>query len=134
MQGVILSAGTAQGTILGDDGKRYTYTPLGWRDESEKPQTSMRVDFEPRGSHAVSIYPIAGSDPHSARRVRSSSGSACRRTPTHTRRCFHVRRSPGEARIRRRRPNREIRPLLRLRQRRDSRWHGGTGPWREAER
>ena len=31
MQGVILSAGTAQGTILGDDGNRYAFTPLGWR-------------------------------------------------------------------------------------------------------
>ena len=63
MQGVILSAGAAQGTILGDDGTRYTFTPLGWRDEGTPPAVGMRVDFEPRGSHAVGIYPILGVAP-----------------------------------------------------------------------
>ena len=63
MQGVILSAGTAQGLILGDDGERYTFTPLGWRDNSVSPQAGMRVDFEIRGSHAVGAYPIQGAAP-----------------------------------------------------------------------
>ena len=56
-------AGTAQGIILGDDGERYTFTPLGWRDNSVSPQAGMRVDFEVRGSHAVGIYPIQGAAP-----------------------------------------------------------------------
>ena len=63
MQGVILSAGTAQGLILGDDGARYTFTPLGWRDDGASPQPGMRVDFEVRGSHAVGIYPVPGGAP-----------------------------------------------------------------------
>ena len=59
MQGVILSTGRAQGLILGDDGVRYTFTPLGWRDNSVSPEAGMRVDFEARGSHAEGIYPVA---------------------------------------------------------------------------
>ena len=63
MQGVILSAGSAQGLILGDDGERYPFTPLGWADQSASPQTGMRVDFEVRGSQAVGIHPIQGAAP-----------------------------------------------------------------------
>lgn len=63
MQGVILSAGTAQGIILGDDGVRYTFTPLGWRHDAIRPEAGMRVDFEVRGSHAVGIYPVPGAAP-----------------------------------------------------------------------
>ena len=63
MKGVILSAGTAQGLILGDDEVRYTFTPLGWRDKGTPPAVGMRVDFEVRGSHAVGIYPISGPVP-----------------------------------------------------------------------
>lgn len=63
MQGVILSAGTAQGIILGDDGARYAFTPLGWRNAETRAQVGMRVDFEARGSHAVGIYPLPGEIP-----------------------------------------------------------------------
>ena len=63
MQGVILSAGTAQGTILGDDGARYIFTPLGWRNDAISPGAGMRVDCEARGSHSVGIYPILGAAP-----------------------------------------------------------------------
>ena len=62
MQGTILSVAVqgGQGLILGDDGVRYTYTPLGWRDASMGTAQGMRVDFEVRGSHAVGIYPAPG--------------------------------------------------------------------------
>ena len=63
MQGYILSAGRAQSMILGDDGERYTFTPLGWRDNSTTPEAGMKVEFEVRGSHAVGIYPIQGAAP-----------------------------------------------------------------------
>ena len=63
MQGVILSVGTAQGIILGDDGARYTFTPLGWRNAEIRPEPGMRVDFEVRGPHAVGIYPLPGATP-----------------------------------------------------------------------
>ena len=66
MQGNILSAGSAQGIILGDDGVRYTFTPAGWRDPNISPQVGMRVDFEVRGSHAVGLYPVSGSAPPSS--------------------------------------------------------------------
>ncbi len=58
MQGRILSAGKAQGIVLGDDGVRYTFTPLVWQDSSVQPATGMRVEFEPRGQHAVSVSPL----------------------------------------------------------------------------
>ena len=60
-QGTVLSSGRAQGIILGDDGVRYTFTPLGWQDQSAAPVVGMRVEFEARGSQAVDINPIAGS-------------------------------------------------------------------------
>ena len=62
MQGTILSVASqgGQGLILGDDGVRYTYTPLGWRDASMGVVQGMRVDFEVRGAHAVGIYPAPG--------------------------------------------------------------------------
>ena len=47
--------------VLGDDGVRYAFTPLGWRDAAVQPVVGMRVDFEVRGQHAVGVYPI--SDP-----------------------------------------------------------------------
>ena len=57
MQGVILSVGRAQSLILGDDGLRYTFTPLDWQNDDISPAFGMRVDFEIRGSHAVAVYP-----------------------------------------------------------------------------
>ena len=63
MQGVILNVGSAQSLILGDDGTRYTFTPLGWQNQDTRPQVGMRVDFEVRGSHAVGVHPIPGAAP-----------------------------------------------------------------------
>lgn len=68
MQGTILSiAGQGgQGLILGDDGARYTYTPMGWRDPTVGAWPGMKVDFETRGAHAVGVYPLPGQAPPSA--------------------------------------------------------------------
>ena len=65
MKGTILSVASAsgQGLILGDDGERYTYTALGWRDSTVGAASGMVVDFEVRGSHAVGIYPLPGQTP-----------------------------------------------------------------------
>ena len=63
MQGRILSSGNNQGIILGDDGIRYSFTPFGWQDQYASPEVGMRVDFEPRGSHAVGIHRIVGASP-----------------------------------------------------------------------
>ena len=63
MQGYILSAGRAQSMILGDDGERYTFTPLGWRDNSTTPEVGMKVEFEVQGSEAVGIHSIQGAAP-----------------------------------------------------------------------
>ena len=61
MQGTIqnMASATNQGLILGDDGAYYTFTPLGWRDQTVAAAYGMRVDFEVRGFHAVGIYPLA---------------------------------------------------------------------------
>lgn len=61
MKGRILgftpSSGT--GTIAGDDDNRYGFSQVEWR--SDKPiAAGIVVDFEPRGSEAVGIYPVAG--------------------------------------------------------------------------
>ena len=60
MQGTIMSVAATggQGLILGDDGTRYTYTPMGWRDPTVGAWFGMRVDFEIRGAHAVGLYPL----------------------------------------------------------------------------
>ena len=62
MQGTIQNAAKqgSHGAITGDDGVTYTYTALGWRDDSRPAEVGMRVDFDVRGSHAVAIYPISG--------------------------------------------------------------------------
>ena len=68
MQGVILSAGTTQGLILGDDGVRYTFTPSGSPNQSARLDAGMRVDFEPSGSQAMGtrIVPSAAPAPPAA--------------------------------------------------------------------
>ena len=58
MHGVILNVGSAQSLILGDDGQRYAFTPLGWGRDDVQPQTGMRVDFEVQGTEAADVYPI----------------------------------------------------------------------------
>ena len=59
-----------QGVILGDDGGRYTFTPAGWRDPSVRAVAGMRVDFEARDAHAVSIYPVPGAVPTASSPIR----------------------------------------------------------------
>ncbi len=59
VKGTILSAPRATGVILGDDGDRYAFDMIGWIPDDVRPDTGIRVDFEPRGSHAVDINPIA---------------------------------------------------------------------------
>ena len=65
MQGSILNvAGPGgQGLILGEDGTRYNYTTLGWRDSSVNAFPGMKVDFEVRGNHAVGVFPLLGQPP-----------------------------------------------------------------------
>ena len=55
MRGVILSAGTAQGIIIGDDGRRYTFTLTEWRDEDVNPGVGIRVDFTDQWPHAEGV-------------------------------------------------------------------------------
>ena len=58
MQGVILNVGEARSLILGDDGQRYAFTPMGWGRDDLQPQIGMRVDFEVQGTEAADVYPI----------------------------------------------------------------------------
>ena len=73
-----------QGLILGDDGVRYTYTPLGWRDSTVSAAPGMSVDFEARGSHAVGIYPMPGQTPMSGQIPPVQPPSYGSPTPGHT--------------------------------------------------
>lgn len=61
MQGQILDASTARsGTILGDDGNRYTFEPADWR-VGDSPAAGTRVDFVAGdGSTAREIFPLPG--------------------------------------------------------------------------
>ena len=52
-----------KGLSSATDGQRYIFTPLGWSNGKVGPQAGMRVNFEPRGSQAVEIYPIEGVTP-----------------------------------------------------------------------
>ena len=62
MQGSILEASAAKsGTILGDDGNRYTFGAADWR-VSEPPAAGLRVDFiAGDGGTAGDIFPLPGS-------------------------------------------------------------------------
>ena len=62
MQGTIQNPArqNGQGVIVGDDGVNYTYTLLGWRDDTTGALPGMKVDFDVRGSHAVAVYPVPG--------------------------------------------------------------------------
>ena len=72
MLGSILGAasGGNQGVILGDDGVRYTFTPTGWRDPSLRANAGLKVDFDVRGSHAASIYPVPRAVPTTSSAIR----------------------------------------------------------------
>jgi hypothetical protein len=62
MQGQILEVSAAKsGTILGDDGNRYTFTAVDWR-TADPPAAGVRVDFVPGdGGAAREIFPLPGS-------------------------------------------------------------------------
>ena len=61
MQGQILEASAAKsGTILGDDGNRYTFTAGDWR-TADAPAVGGRVDFlAGEGGAAREIFPLPG--------------------------------------------------------------------------
>lgn len=61
MQGQILEASAAKsGTILGDDGNRYTFLAADWR-VGDAPVPGSRVDFVPGdGGAAQEIFPLPG--------------------------------------------------------------------------
>ena len=80
INGTILSAGGAQGLILGDDDRRYTFTPLGWRDNAAAPEVGMTVEFESRGSHAVNVMPLSVAAPSAPTRTATSPASPPRST------------------------------------------------------
>ena len=84
IKGTILSAGHAQGLILAADGNRYTFTPLGWTDAAANPVAGMKVEFEPRGGHAVDIQSITGAQPTATAppAPRSFAGGETLPTPT----------------------------------------------------
>ena len=60
MQGVIINIGTTQSLIQGDNGSRYMFTTLNWRDEGTEPEIGMRVVFEAQGPYAVGVHPATG--------------------------------------------------------------------------
>lgn len=53
---------TGHGTVSGDDGRRYTFTPEDWAHRGE-PAVGMYVDFEAEQSRALSIFPVPGTSP-----------------------------------------------------------------------
>lgn len=61
MQGQILEASAARsGTILGDDGNRYAFSPGDWR-AADPPAAGVRVDFVlGEGGLAREIFPLPG--------------------------------------------------------------------------
>jgi hypothetical protein len=48
---------TFSGLILGDDGVRYGFNAIEWRNASMLPVQGLQVNFETRGTQAFSIYP-----------------------------------------------------------------------------
>ena len=82
INGTILSAGRAQGIILGDDGNRYTFTPSGWRDRKMGPTAGMRVEFEAHGSEAVGIDYVSASPPRTSPQSTGASLGSAKRLAT----------------------------------------------------
>ena len=83
MQGAVQSSTDqgGQGAILGDDGKVYAFTPLGWRDSSATASVGGRVDFDVRGDHAVAINPLPESESAAGERPASPSAPSALPTP-----------------------------------------------------
>lgn len=62
---------TGAGTVAGEDGRRYTFTPADWAHRGE-PAIGMFVDFETDQSRALSIFPVPGTTPAAAPAPASS--------------------------------------------------------------
>ena len=64
MRGQVLGVDTrtGDGIVSGDDGRRYSFRPADWAHRGE-PAIGMHVDFEPRESRALSIFPVPGTSP-----------------------------------------------------------------------
>ena len=65
MRGSVEIAASAggQGVILGEDGSRYSFTLQVWRNPSVAVTEGVPVEFESRGSRAVSVSPVSGYEP-----------------------------------------------------------------------
>jgi hypothetical protein len=57
MQGQILQVGDDRGLILGDDGKRYEFSPTEWRG-SAPPVVGAAVDYLAEESRARQVFPV----------------------------------------------------------------------------
>ena len=68
MHGQILyvAATINQGVILGDDGARYTFTPMEWQDNSVKAVSGMRVEYKAQDPYAEDVRVIQGATYSSA--------------------------------------------------------------------
>ena len=53
---------TGEGIVVGDDGRRYAFTPTDWAYRGE-PAVGMYVDFETHEQRALSIFPVPGTTP-----------------------------------------------------------------------
>ena len=64
MRGQVLGVDTrtGDGIVSGDDGRRYSFRPADWAHRGE-PAIGMQVDFEPRESRALSLFPVPGTPP-----------------------------------------------------------------------
>ena len=58
MQGVIIIVGRTQSMILGDDGIRYSFPTLDWRNDDISPKIGVRVSFEAQGPHAIDVHQV----------------------------------------------------------------------------
>ena len=68
------SAGT-HGLIVGDNGDNYSFTTASWRNLPVGSAIGMRVQFEPRASHAASIRPATSATPRTSAGSRPSTHS-----------------------------------------------------------
>ena len=71
MRGQVLGVDqrTGDGTVAGDDGRRYIFTPDDWAHRGE-PAIGMIVDFETHEKRALSVFPVPGTAPAKADAAR----------------------------------------------------------------
>ncbi len=64
MRGQVLGVDqrTGDGIVAGEDGRRYSFTPMDWATRGE-PAIGMQVDFETHEARALSIFPVPGASP-----------------------------------------------------------------------